>query len=73
MQTDGPQFESHVPAPELSFSAKPNHFQQLKSHNTMTTLNTHIAPWLIAEFRVDYADWDNVDCLFKVCFAQSRL
>ena len=25
----------------------------------MATLNSIIVPWLIAEFRIDYADWDN--------------
>jgi hypothetical protein len=72
MQTAGPHFENPVPAQELSFSAKPNPFKLLKKHATMTNLNAHIVPWLIAEFGQDYADWDNVHCLFKVCFAQSR-
>ena len=25
----------------------------------MATLNSIIVPWLIAEFGIDYADWDN--------------
>jgi hypothetical protein len=65
-QTAGPQFENPVPAPELFFSAKPNPFERLKNHPTMTTLNAHIVPWPIAEFGLDYADGNNVDGLFKV-------
>ena len=36
-----------------------NPFDRLKNHTTMATLNSIIVPWLIAEFGVDYADWDN--------------
>ncbi len=64
--TTRPQFENPVPAPELSFSAKPNPFKNgWKNHATMTILNTHIVPWLIAQFGLEYADWDNVDGLSK--------
>jgi hypothetical protein len=41
MQTAGPLFENPVPAPELSFFAKPNPLERLKNHATTTTL-THI-------------------------------
>ena len=34
MQMTGPQFENPVPAPELSFSAKPNPFDRLKNYAT---------------------------------------
>ena len=36
-----------------------NPFDRLKNHTTMATLNSIIVPWLIAEFGIDYADWDN--------------
>ena len=37
----------------------PNPFDRLKTHTTMATLNSILVPWLIAEFGIDYADWDN--------------
>ena len=36
-----------------------NPFERLKNHTTMATLNSILVPWLIAEFGIDYADWDN--------------
>ena len=36
-----------------------NPFERLKNHTTMATLNSNLVPWLIAEFGIDYADWDN--------------
>ena len=40
---------------------KPNPFKILEGHANITSINSALTPWLIAEFGINYADWDNVD------------
>ena len=59
-----PRLPAPVPPPVAPPIPQPtntssNPFERLKNHTTMATLNSILVPWLIAEFGIDYADWDN--------------
>jgi hypothetical protein len=56
----GPPLLPGLPS-EISISAKVNPFDCLKTHTTINAINSAITPWLVAEYGINYADWDNVE------------
>ncbi len=48
-----------TPFMDLMLSTTPNPFERLKNHTTITAINLALTPWLIAEYGIDFADWDN--------------
>ncbi len=50
-----------MPSLPLQFSARPNPFDCLRKHNTIIAIKAAVIPWLIAEFGINYGDWDNAD------------